>query len=132
MHSNISNAMRGKVPPLDQALAALVDDLEDRGMTQDTMLVVTGEFGRTKLNANSGRDHWPSITTLLLAGGNYSHGRVIGKADKAYYPTSDKYGPLDLSATIFDHFGIDPKIQKIDQAGRPRYLLDGEARVILG
>ena len=132
VHSNISNAMRGKVPPLDQALAALVDDLEDRGMTQDTMLVVTGEFGRTKLNANSGRDHWPSITTLLLAGGNYSHGRVIGKADKAYYPTSDKYGPLDLSATIFDHFGIDPKIQKIDQAGRPRYLLDGEARVILG
>ena len=132
MHSNISSAMQGKAPPLDQALAALVDDLEDRGMTQDTMLVVTGEFGRTKLNANAGRDHWPSITTLLLAGGNYNHGRVIGEADRAYYPSSNKFGPLDLSATIFDHFGIDPKIQKIDQAGRPRYLLDGEASVILG
>ena len=132
MHSNISSAMQGKAPPLDQALAALVHDLEDRGMTQDTMLVVTGEFGRTKLNANAGRDHWPSITTLLLAGGNYNHGRVIGEADRAYYPSSNKFGPLDLSATIFDHFGIDPKIQKIDQAGRPRYLLDGEASVILG
>jgi len=131
MHSNISGALQSKVPPLDQALAALVDDLEDRGMTQDTMLVVTGEFGRTKLNANGGRDHWPSITTLLLAGGNYSHGRVIGEADRAYYPSSNKFGPLDLSATIFDHFGIDSKIQKIDQAGRPRYLLDGEASVIL-
>ena len=131
MHGNISKALTGRVPPLDQALAALVDDLEDRGMTQDTLLVVTGEFGRTKLNANSGRDHWPSITTLLLAGGEYNHGRVIGKADKSYYPVSDKFGPLDLSATIFDHFGIDPKIQKIDPAGRPRYLLDGEAQVIL-
>ena len=131
MHGNISKALAGRVPPLDQALAALVGDLEDRGMTQDTLLVVTGEFGRTKLNANSGRDHWPSITTLLLAGGEYNHGRVIGKADKSYYPVSDKFGPLDLSATIFDHFGIDPKIQKIDPAGRPRYLLDGEAQVIL-
>ena len=131
MHGNISKALAGRVPPLDQALAALVGDLEDRGMTQDTLLVVTGEFGRTKLNANSGRDHWPSITTLLLAGGEYNHGRVIGKADKSYYPVNDKFGPLDLSATIFDHFGIDPKIQKIDPAGRPRYLLDGEAQVIL-
>ena len=131
MHGNISKALAGRVPPLDQALAALVGDLEDRGMTQDTLLVVTGEFGRTKLNANSGRDHWPSITTLLLAGGEYNHGRVIGKADKSYYPVSDKFGPLDLSATIFDHFGIDPKVQKIDPAGRPRYLLDGEAQVIL-
>ena len=131
MHGNISKALAGRVPPLDQALAALVGDLEDRGMTQDTLLVVTGEFGRTKLNANAGRDHWPSITTLLLAGGEYNHGRVIGKADKSYYPVNDKFGPLDLSATIFDHFGIDPKIQKIDPAGRPRYLLDGEAQVIL-
>ena len=131
MHGNISKAIQGRVPPLDQALAALVGDLEDRGMTQDTMLVVTGEFGRTKLNANSGRDHWPSITTLLLAGGEYNHGGVIGKADRGYYPVSDKYGPLDLAANIFDHFGIDPQIQKIDQSGRPRYLLDGEAKVIL-
>ena len=131
MHGNISKALTGRVPPLDQALAALVGDLEDRGMTQDTLLVVTGEFGRTKLNANSGRDHWPSITTLLLAGGEYNHGRVNGNADKSYYPVNDKFGPLDLSATIFDHFGIDPKVQKIDPAGRPRYLLDGEAQVIL-
>lgn len=131
MHSNIANSLKGKVPPLDKALSALIDDLNDRGMYKDTLVIVTGEFGRTKLNANSGRDHWPSITTLLLAGGNYNHGGVIGKSDKSYYPTSDKFGPLDLSATIFDHFGIDPKIQRVDQAGRPRYLLDGDAKVIL-
>lgn len=95
------------------------------------MLVVTGEFGRTRLNANSGRDHWPSITPMLLSGGDYEHGRVIGKADKGYYPTDQKIGPIDLAMTLFDHFNIDPKIQRIDQGGRPRYLLDGEGKVIL-
>ena len=131
MHSNVKKALEGKVPPLDKALSAFVDDIYDMGISKNVLLVVTGEFGRTRLNANSGRDHWPSITPMLLSGGDYEHGRVIGKADKGYYPTDQKIGPIDLAATLFDHFEIDDKIQRMDQSGRPRYLLDGEGRVIL-
>jgi len=131
MHGNIKKAIEGKVPPLDKALSAFVDDIYDSGLSKNVLLVVTGEFGRTRLNANSGRDHWPSITPMLLSGGDYEHGRVIGKADKGYYPVDHKVGPIDLAMTLLDHFDIDPKIQRIDQGGRPRYLLDGEGKVIL-
>ena len=93
-------------------------------MSDDVLLVVTGEFGRTKLNQNAGRDHWPSITPMLLSGGGYNHGRVIGKADKGYYPTEDKFGPLDVAATLFNHFNIPKDIQRVDQGVRPRYLLE--------
>ena len=131
MHSNIEKSLESKVPPVDVALSALIDDLTNKGTIQDTMIVVTSEFGRTKINANAGRDHWPSITSLLLAGGQYDHGRNIGKSDKSYSPESDPFGPIDLQATIFDHFAIDPSTQRIDNAGRPRYLIDGEFRNIL-
>ena len=131
MHSNISKAMQGKVPPLDKALAGFLQDLEDRGMSEKVLLVVTGEFGRTKFNANSGRDHWPAITPMMMAGGAYETGRTIGAADRSYNPIENPVGPLDLQATLFDHFGIDTAIQRIDNGGRPRYLLEGEAKVIL-
>ncbi len=131
MHGNIKKALEGKVPPLDKALAAFVKDIYDSGMSKNVLLVVTGEFGRTRLNQNAGRDHWPSITPMLLSGGTYSHGRVIGKSDKAYQPTESEVGPIDLAATLFDHFGIPKDTQRIDQGGRPRYLLEGDGRVIL-
>ena len=131
MHGNIKKALEGRVPPLDKALAAFVQDIYDSGMSDDVLLVVTGEFGRTRLNQNAGRDHWPSITPMLLSGGAYDHGRVIGKSDQAYYPTESKVGPLDVAATLFDHFGIPQDIQRVDQGGRPRYLLEGQAKVIL-
>jgi hypothetical protein len=131
MHGNIKKALEGKVPPLDKALAAFVKDIHQSGMSDDTLLVVTGEFGRTRLNANSGRDHWPAITPMLMSGGKYDHGRVIGSADKAYYPKIDKVGPLDVAATLFDHFEIPKEIQRTDQGGRPRYLLEGDGKVIL-
>lgn len=131
MHGNIKKALEGKVPPIDKALAAFVQDIYRSGMSENVLLVVTGEFGRTRLNANSGRDHWPSITPMLLSGGAYSHGRVIGKADKAYVPTENKIGPIDVAATLFDHFGIPKDTQRIDQGGRPRYLLEGDGKVIL-
>jgi len=131
MHSNISKAMQGKVPPLDKALAGFLQDLDDRGMSEKVLLVVTGEFGRTKFNANSGRDHWPAITPMMMAGGAYETGRTIGAADRSYNPIENPVGPLDLQATLFDHFGIDTAIQRVDNGGRPRYLLEGEAKVIL-
>jgi hypothetical protein len=131
MHGNIKKALEGRVPALDKALSAFVKDIYDSGMSEDTLLVVTGEFGRTRLNGNAGRDHWPSITPMLLSGGNYDHGRVIGKSDKAYVPTENKVGPIDVAATLFDHFGIDKQTQRTDQGGRPRYLLEGDGRIII-
>lgn len=131
MHGNISNALKGRVPPIDKALAGFVQDIWDRGLNEKVLLVVTGEFGRTKINANSGRDHWPAITPMLMAGGRYESGRTIGESDRSYTPTENPFGPLDLQATLFDHFGIAEGIQRIDNAGRPRYLLEGEAKIIL-
>ena len=131
MHSNIKKSLEGRVPAIDKALAAFIDDINQRGLNDEVLLVVTGEFGRTKLNANNGRDHWPSISSLLLSGGNYQAGRVIGKADKSYSPTENPVTPIDLAALLFDHYGIDRNIQRTDTGGRPRYLLEGEGKVFL-
>ena len=131
MHSNISTAVKNKVAPIDKAISGFLQDVWDRGLNKKILLVVTGEFGRTKLNANGGRDHWPSITPMMMAGGRYESGRTIGKADKSYSPTENPVGPIDLQATLFDHFGIGDSVQRIDMGGRPRYLLEGDAKVIL-
>ena len=131
MHSNVSNALKTRVPPVDKAIAGFIQDVSDRGLGDKVLLVVTGEFGRTKINANAGRDHWPSITPMFMFGGEYAAGRTIGEADRSYSPTERPVGPLDLQATLFDHFGIDKGTQRVDNSGRPRYLLEGEGKVIL-
>ena len=131
MHGNISNALKGRVPPVDQAIAAFLQDVWEKGLNEKILLVVTGEFGRTKLNGNGGRDHWPAMCPMLMAGGEYELGRTIGKADKSYTPKENPYGPLDVCATLFDHFNIPQGIQKVDTGGRPRYLLEGDAKIIL-
>ena len=131
MHTNVSNALKTRVPPVDKAIAGFLQDVWSRGLNDKILLVVTGEFGRTKINANSGRDHWPSITPMMMAGGEFASGRTIGEADRSYSPTERPVGPLDLQATLFQHFGIDKGVQRVDNGGRPRYLLEGEAKVIL-
>ena len=131
MHSNISTALKGRVAPIDKAISGFLQDLWDRGLNEKVLLVVTGEFGRTKINANAGRDHWPAITPMMMAGGNYQSGRTIGSSDRSYSPLENPVGPLDLQATLFDHFGINQGEQRVDNGGRPRYLLEGEAKVIL-
>jgi uncharacterized protein (DUF1501 family) len=123
--------MQAKVPPVDKAIASFLQDVEERGLSEKILLVVTGEFGRTKLNGTVGRDHWPSMTPMLMAGGEYQSGRTIGEADRSYSPLSNPYGPLDLQATLFDHFGISTATMRTDNGGRPRYLLEGEAKSIL-
>ena len=131
MHSDIKKGLDKKVPPLDKAISAFIDDIYESGLSENVLLVVTGEFGRTKFNKKAGRDHWPSIVPLLLSGGRYNHGRVIGAADKAYSPIENKIEPIDVAATLFDHFEIPKGIQRIDPSGRPRYLLEGEGQLIL-
>jgi len=133
MHGNIAKSLNGRMPPLDHALSTFIDDLHDRGMSKNVLLVVTGEFGRTyRVNKNAGRDHWPQLSPLMFSGGDFDMGRVIGESTaKAETPKSDPLGPKDVTATLFSHLGIDPQTQKIDFAGRPRYFVDSDAKIIL-
>lgn len=115
------------VPPMDRAFAALVNDLDDRGLLDSTLVIGLGEFGRTpKINANAGRDHWPDCYSITLAGGGVKGGYVYGASDKiGAYPVEDPVSPADLAATIYWRFGIDPHTLIQDQIGRPHRLADG-------
>jgi hypothetical protein len=126
------------LPWLDQALAALIDDLEADGLLDDTFVAAVGEFGRTPkvstLPGESipGRDHWAAAYSGLFAGGGVVGGRVIGATDKAAaYPVTTTYTPYDIGATIYRTLGIDPGTEIHDPLGRPIRLNDGTPMDIL-
>jgi hypothetical protein len=98
------------LPTFDRAFAALIDDLASRGLLESTLVVATGEFGRTpRLNASGGRDHWPDVWSAALAGGGTSGGTVIGASDAhASVPSDRPVSPAELLATIYRHLRIDP------------------------
>jgi uncharacterized protein (DUF1501 family) len=121
------------LPPLDRAVSALLDDLRDMGLLDDTLVVVTGEFGRTPKVApqnpkdKPGRDHWASCFTALFAGGGVRGGQVIGKSDRVgAFPATVPYSPDDLGATVYAALGIDPGTAVSDRLGRPVTLNLGE------
>jgi hypothetical protein len=116
------------LPPADRALAALVQDLGDRGLLDSTLVVWTGEFGRTPtINKAAGRDHWPFCYSVVLAGGGVRGGSTYGSSDKlAAYPDANPATPGDLAATIFWRLGLDPAQQIHDFNGRPSRLAEGE------
>jgi uncharacterized protein (DUF1501 family) len=120
------------LPPLDQELSALIEDLDTRELLETTLIVATGEFGRTpQINGNAGRDHWPDCYSLLLAGGGIQGGRVYGSSDRiGAYPEEDPVTPADLAATIYSLYGLNPHTQIHDQTGRPWQIAEG--RVIEG
>ncbi len=126
MHGNIKDAMNNLGPQLDRAVAAFVEDMNLRGTADKTLLVISGEFGRTpKINGGAGRDHWAPLSTLALAGGGLKMGQVIGEsAEKVDVPKTTPITPQDLMATIFQVLGIDRRIQFTNQAGRPTYLVE--------
>jgi hypothetical protein len=115
-------------PTLDQSFAALLDDLDRRGLLQDTLVACLSEFGRTpKLNGRGGRDHWGPVFSVALAGGGIRGGQVHGSSDKAgAYPKDGKVTPQDLTATILHAMGIDPHAEYIDPLGRPLPASRGE------
>jgi hypothetical protein len=127
-HENLFARHRQLIPPSDQALSALVEDLESRGLLETTLVVALGEFGRTpRVNRNGGRDHWPDCYSVLLAGGGVTGGAVYGASDRiGAYPAADPVTPADLAATIYWRFGLDPTIELRDQTGRPFRLAEGE------
>ncbi len=122
----------GLLPSLDLALAALVGDLEQRSMLDETLIVVMGEFGRTpKLNTQGGRDHWPRVFSVALAGGGVQGGQVIGSSDAIGESPRDRpVTPSDLAATIYTLLGIDPKQELHTSDGRPVRIAPFEAEPI--
>ena len=126
MHGKIAKSLKSRSPQMDQAISALITDLDERGMLEDTLVVVTGEFGRTpRINKNAGRDHWGKLCTLALAGGGLQMGQVIGESSrKLEVPASNPVGPQDLLSTILVMFGLNHKLTFIDNSGRPTYMIE--------
>lgn len=124
---NFNQNKKYLLPQADQSLSALIEDLDQRGLLESTLVVALGEFGRTPtINGSAGRDHWPDCYTILLAGGGVRGGSVYGASDDiGAYPAKDPATPADLAATIYWRFGIDPRTEIHDQSGRPWRLSDG-------
>ncbi|QDT12943.1 DUF1501 domain-containing protein [Planctomycetes bacterium K23_9] len=120
------------LPSLDRAFAALVGDLSDRGMLDETLVVVMGEFGRTpKINATGGRDHWPNAFSVALAGGGIRGGQVYGSSDAMGEYAKDKaVTPSDLAATIYTLLGVDPSLELHTRDGRPVRVSPDGARIV--
>ena len=129
--NNFGDLKTNLLPHLDKALAELLRDLADRGMLEKTLVVISGEFGRTpKINKDAGRDHWGPCFTLTLAGGGIQGGRVVGTSDEwAAKPKDNPIGPKDFAATMFHLLGIDTEKLLYTLDKRPIKLLDG-GRVI--
>ena len=124
---NFQQHRRYLLPQADQALAALIEDLDERSLLDSTLVVALGEFGRTpKINGNAGRDHWPDCYTVLLAGGGIRGGSVFGSSDRTgAYPETNPVTPADLAATLYWRFGLAPHTEVRDRAGRPHRIADG-------
>lgn len=127
MHGKIGDAMKRLGPIVDNAVSAFAEDCADRGLSENILLVVTGEFGRTpRINGNAGRDHWAPLSTLALSGGGLKMGQTVGESTaKAEVPKSKPIGPQDLMATVFHVLGIPADQHYTDPTGRPMPMLNG-------
>jgi uncharacterized protein (DUF1501 family) len=119
-------------PMYDQGYSALIEDLSERGMLDNTMVCNLAEFGRTpRINPAGGRDHWPNCWTMYFAGGGVKGGRVIGKSDEiGAYPAERPVGPAEIVATIYHSLGIDLETQLPGPQGRPFAVVDSGTKAI--
>lgn len=125
-HRNSDDVKKHLLPTFDQAFAALLEDLDERGLLDETLVVATGEMGRTpKGNAQWGRDHWSTLFSAVLAGGGVRGGRTYGQSDKdAAYPIEKPVSPEDLAATVYSALGIDPDHRVLDSENRSIAITD--------
>ncbi len=127
-HKDIFKTLKGDFNKrFDQGVAALIRDLDQRGMMDNTLVVVLGEFGRTpKVNKDAGRDHWPHAMSVLMAGAGVPRGQVVGATDaKGYHAAENVYKPEDFAATLYTKMGIDPNRVLHTNTGRPVQIVNG-------
>ena len=126
-HQNIEAAFNNQGPVLDQAFAALISDLDERGLLDSTLVMMSSEFGRTpKINKDSGRDHYPRVFSVVLAGGGITRGQVYGSSDA--FATAPEENPLsveDLATTVYDRIGIVADKELMAPGDRPMEIVDG-------
>jgi hypothetical protein len=134
-HGNIAARLKNDLlPPSDKGISALLEDLAGSGLLDETLVVITGEFGRSPKLGNSagangvpGRDHWGHCFSSLFAGAGVRGGQVIGASDKnGAYPATRPYSPGDLGATVYSALGVDPEAEMRDRLNRPIRLYNGE------
>lgn len=126
-HTKLFDAYKGEqAKKMDQGVAALINDLDARGMLENTMVVLLGEFGRTpKVNKDAGRDHWPHAMSVLMAGGGIPRGQVVGATDvKGYHASESVYRPEDFAASLYTKMGIDHAQMLHTNTGRPVQLVN--------
>ena len=128
-HAKIFEGLDKKLPEFDLGFSALVDDLKQRGLLEETLLVCMGEFGRTpKINKDAGRDHWGPAASMIFAGAGVKAGTVIGATDRDGGQVVEKaVAPADVAFTILSSLGIDPRKHLSTADGRPVEILDAEA-----
>jgi hypothetical protein len=126
--ANFSTLKNTLLPPTDQGLTALLEDLSNRGLLEETLVVWMSDMGRTpRINHEAGRDHWSFCYSILLAGGGIRGGQVYGSSDRAAaYPSTNPVSPADVAATIYHCLGIDSRAHFTDQQGRPLTVSCGE------
>lgn len=127
MHTSITAGMRGQLPAFDQAFSTLITDLERTGLLDETLVMVSSEFGRTpKINATAGRDHWPKVFSVVLAGGGIKKGSIFGSSNStASEPEDDEIGPADLATTIYHQLGIVADKELMAPGDRPIEIVNG-------
>jgi uncharacterized protein (DUF1501 family) len=126
-HQNITGNMRNLLPAFDQGFSTLIGDLDERGLLDDTLVIVSSEFGRTpKINADAGRDHWSKVFSVALAGGGMKRGAVIGSSGPtASEPEDTPITPEDLATTVFHQLGIAAEKELMAPGARPIEIVDG-------
>ncbi len=127
LHQRVTQGMRNQVPVFDQAFARLIRDLDDRGLLDTTLVMVTSEFGRTpKINKDAGRDHWPKVFSTVFAGGGFKRGCVYGASNAtATEPEKDPIGPQDLATTVYRCLGIIADKELMAPGDRPIEIVKG-------
>ncbi|QDU98126.1 DUF1501 domain-containing protein [Lignipirellula cremea] len=127
MHSGITKSMKSQAPALDQGLAMLINDLDERGLLDTTLIMLSSEFGRTpKINKDAGRDHWSKVFSVMLAGGGIKGGTIYGSSNAiASEPENDPVGPGDLATTVYNQLGIVADKELMAPGNRPIEIIDG-------
>jgi hypothetical protein len=126
LHGGIAAGTRSQLPQFDQAFATLIEDLDQRGLLKTTLIMVSSEFGRTpKINGTAGRDHWPKVFSVVLAGGGIKQGSIYGSSDPtASEPQDDPLTVEDLAYTVYHQLGVDPDKKLMSPGNRPVIIVD--------